>query len=217
MKINEVETLVGITRKNIRFYESEGLLSPRRNSQNGYREYGDAEVEDLRRIKLLRKLGVPLEEIRQMQRGIHTVGDGMRRHLVFLERERQTLEASIRLCGSLTDHRGRLDDLDAQDLLDQMARMEQEGTTFMDKQRHDRKRRRYVAPTIVTILMAFFMAGVVWLFLWAFEADPAGAPPLPVLALFLAIPAAVAVGVVIALIQRVREIGAGEEDDARGY
>ena len=37
MKINEVEALVGITRKNIRFYEAEGLLSPRRNSQNGYR------------------------------------------------------------------------------------------------------------------------------------------------------------------------------------
>ena len=65
MKINEVEALVGITRKNIRFYEAEGLLSPRRNSQNGYRDYGETEVEVLRRIKLLRKLGLPLEEIRQ--------------------------------------------------------------------------------------------------------------------------------------------------------
>ena len=44
-KINEVEALVGITKKNIRFYEAEGLLSPRRNSQNGYRDYGDAEVD----------------------------------------------------------------------------------------------------------------------------------------------------------------------------
>lgn len=69
MKINEVEALVGITKKNIRFYESEGLLSPRRNSANGYRDYGPEEVEVLRRIKLLRKLGVPLEEIRKMQRG----------------------------------------------------------------------------------------------------------------------------------------------------
>lgn len=66
LKINEVEALVGITRKNIRFYEAEGLLSPRRNSQNGYRDYGETEVEVLRRIKLLRKLGLPLEEIRQM-------------------------------------------------------------------------------------------------------------------------------------------------------
>ncbi|MDY5613391.1 MerR family transcriptional regulator, partial [Dysosmobacter sp.] len=28
MKINEVEALVGITKKNIRFYEGEGLLTP---------------------------------------------------------------------------------------------------------------------------------------------------------------------------------------------
>ena len=59
MKINEVEALVGITKKNIRFYEAEGLLTPRRNSENGYRDYGEVEVETLRRIKLLRKLAFP--------------------------------------------------------------------------------------------------------------------------------------------------------------
>ena len=92
MKINEVEALVGITKKNIRFYEEQGLLKPGRNSQNGYREYGPGEVEQLKQIKLLRKLGVPLEEIRRMQSGGHTVGDGMRRHLVTLERERERAE-----------------------------------------------------------------------------------------------------------------------------
>ena len=98
MKINEVEAAVGVTKKNIRFYEAEGLLTPRRNSENGYRDYGEEEVETLRRIKLLRKLGVPLEEIRQMQTGVHTVGDGMRRHLVTLERERQNLADAARVC-----------------------------------------------------------------------------------------------------------------------
>ena len=152
-----------------------------------------------------------------MQRGAHTVGDGMRRHLISLERERQNLEAAIRLCGGLTDRRERLEDLDAQALLEEMARMEQEGTTFMNKQKQDTRRRRYVAPVLITILMAVLMAGLIWLVLWAFEVDPAGAPPLPVLALFVAIPAAVVIGVVIALVQRVREIERGEEDDARNY
>lgn len=216
LKINEVEALVGITRKNIRFYEAEGLLSPRRNSQNGYRDYGETEVEVLRRIKLLRKLGLPLEEIRQMQHGAYTVGDGMRRHLVSLERERQNLEAAIRFCGTLTDRRERLEELDAQSLLDRMAQMEQEGTTFMNKQKQD-TRRRYVAPVLMTVLMAVFMAGLIWLFLWSFDTDPAGAPPLPLLALLVAIPAAVILGVVVALVQRIHEIGRGEEDDAKKY
>lgn len=217
MKINEVEALVGITKKNIRFYEEQGLLSPRRNSQNGYRDYGEAEVSALRYIKLMRKLGVPLEEIRQMQSGVHTVGDGMRRHLVSLERERQNLADAARLCAELTDSRERLDHLDAESLLARMEQMEQEGTTFMNKQKQDTRRRRYVAPVLMTVLMAVLMAGLIWLFLWSFDTDPAGAPPLPLLALFVAIPAVVILGVVIALVQRIHEIGQGEEDDAKKY
>ena len=216
LKINEVEALVGITKKNIRFYEAEGLLVPRRNSDNGYRDYGEAEVETLRRIKLLRKLGVPLEDIRQMLSGAHTVGDGMRRHLVTLERERQNLDAAARLCGELADCQERLADLDAAALLEQMAEMEQSGTTFQNKQSQD-IRERYVAPVSETVLMVLLMLGLIWLFLWAFETDPAGAPPLPLLAVFIAVPTVVALGVIVSLVQRIREIGRREIDDARQF
>ena len=216
LKINEVEALVGTTKKNIRLYEAEGLLCPRRNSENGYRDYGEAEVEVLRRIKLMRKLGVPLEEIRQMLDGVHTVGDGMRRHLVTLERDQHNIQEAIRFCSGLTDCREKLESLDAAALLSKMELLEQEGTTFMNKQTND-IRIRYAAPVAVTILMTALMAGIIWLLLWAFETHPAGAPPLPVLALLLAIPAAVAVGMVIALTQRIREIGRNELDDAKKY
>ena len=216
MKINEVEALVGITKKNIRFYEAEGLLAPRRNSDNGYRDYGEAEVDALRRIKLLRKLGVPLEEIRRMQSGGHTVGDGMRRHLVTLERERENLEQSIRLCSALTDRQERLEDLDAGAILAEMEAMEQSGTTFQNRQ-HEDVRVRYVAPVAVTVLMVLLMLGLMWLFLWAFVTDPAGAPPLPLLAGVLGIPALAALGVIVSLVQRIREIGRREIDDAKQF
>ena len=216
LKINEVEALVGITKKNIRFYEAEGLLAPRRNSDNGYRDYGEAEVETLRRIKLLRKLGVPLEDIRQMLSGAHTVGDGMRRHLVTLERERQNLDAAAKLCGELADCLERLDALDADALLEKMTEMEQSGTTFQNKQSQD-IRARYVAPVAVTVLMVLLMLGLIWLFLRAFETDPAGAPPLPLLAVFIAVPTVVALGVIVSLVQRIREIGRREIDDARQF
>ena len=216
MKINEVEALVGITKKNIRFYEAEGLLTPRRNSENGYRDYGEVEVETLRRIKLLRKLGFPLEEIRQMQTGSRTVGDGMRRHLVTLEREQENLRSAAQLCAGLTDCAEKLDALDAQSLLEKMEEMEQSGTTFQNKQSQD-IRVRYVAPVVVTVLMVLLMLGLIWLFLWAFETDPAGAPPLPLLAVFVAVPALVALGVIVSLVQRVREIGRREIDDAKQF
>ena len=216
MKINEVEALVGITKKNIRFYEAEGLLSPRRNSQNGYRDYGEGEMEALRRIKLLRKLGVSLEEIRQMQSGTHTVGDGMRRHLITLERDRENLEQAIRLCSALTDRTERLEDLDAAAILTEMETMERSGTTFCNKQRQD-IRIRYVAPVVVTLLTALLMGGLMALMLWGFAIDADQAPPLPLMAVLVAIPAVVILGVLLALAQRIREIGKGEEDDARQF
>ena len=43
MKIKQVEELVGITRKNIRFYEEQGLLNVER-AENGYREYHTADI-----------------------------------------------------------------------------------------------------------------------------------------------------------------------------
>ena len=39
MNISEVELKTGITKQNIRLYEKKGLLHPRRNKENSYREY----------------------------------------------------------------------------------------------------------------------------------------------------------------------------------
>ena len=216
MKINEVEAQVGITKKNIRFYEEQGLLSPRRNSENGYRDYGEAEVAVLRQIKLMRKLGVPLEEIRRMQAG-GTVADGMRRHLVTLERERHSLEQSIQLCQSLKDREERLDALDAAGLLEEMEKLEQTGTTFQDKQKQDLKPVRYVGAVVMALLTTVLMAAIIALMVWGFTVDPADAPPLALVAVLVALPGVVILGVLLALFQRIKEIQKGEEDDAKNY
>lgn len=216
MKINEVEAQVGITKKNIRFYEEQGLLSPRRDSANGYRDYGEAEVAVLRQIKLMRKLGVPLEEIRKMQAG-GTVADGMRRHLVTLERERKSLEQSIQLCQSLKDREERLDALDAAGLLEEMEKLEQAGTTFQDKQKQDLKPVRYVGAVVMALLTTALMAALIALMVWAFTVDPADAPPLALVVVLVALPGVVILGVLLALFQRIKEIQKGEEDDAKNY
>ena len=216
MKINEVEALVGISRKNIRFYEEQGLLSPKRNSENGYRDYGEAEVETLRRIKLLRKLGLPIEDIRRMLRGEHTVADGMRRHLITLEREKRNLELSAELCRTLQSEDIPLAELDAAALLAEMETLEKGGAAFQDKQSGD-VRTSYLAPVVITVVFVALMAVLGALLLWGFRADPAGAPPFWFIMVMLGIFAAVAVGVVLALVQRLKEIVKGEMDDAKHY
>ena len=52
MKIKQVEELVGITRKNIRFYEEQGLLNVER-AENGYREYHRADIARLQELSLI--------------------------------------------------------------------------------------------------------------------------------------------------------------------
>lgn len=216
MKINEVEALVGITKKNIRFYEEKGLLSPSRNSENGYRDYGEAEVAVLRRIKLMRKLGVPIDEIRRMQEGSQTVGDGMRRHLITLERERRNLEESVRLCELLKERTEPLNELDAGSVLAELEKLEQAGATFPNKQRQD-VRIRYVAPIVVSVVLVALMAATAGLMLWAFSLAPEESPPLAVVIVLVALPLLVIAGVLYALFQRIMEIGKGEIDDAKKY
>jgi len=216
VKINEVEALVGITKKNIRFYEEQGLLSPRRNSENGYRDYGETEVDTLRRIKLFRKLGVSIEDIRRMLSGEHTVADGMRRHLVTLEREKRNLELSAELCRDLQGEDVPLTELDAEALLGRMDELERGGAAFRDKQRED-VRRSYIAPVVVTVIFVSLMAALMVLLLWGYRMDPQNAPPFWFLLIVLGIFAAIAAGVVLALVQRLREIVKGEMDDAKYY
>ena len=216
LKINEVEALVGITKKNIRFYEEKGLLSPSRNSENGYRDYGESEVEALRRIKLMRKLGVPIEEIRRMQEGTQTVGDGMRRHLVTLERERKNLEESVRLCELLKERTEPLGELDAQSVLAEMEKLEQSGTTFQNKQKQD-VRIRYVAPIVISAMVVAVLAASVGVMLWGFYMDPEAAPPLVIVFIAVCVPLLMIAGILLALFQRIAEIGKGEIDDARKY
>ena len=216
MKINEVEALAGITKKNIRFYEDQGLLSPRRNADNGYRDYSHEDVQILLQIKLLRKLGVPIEEIRQMQCGTHTVGDGMRRHLVSLERDRANLDQSILLCQRLQSVNSPLSALDAEGLLAEMTALEQEGASFQNKHTQD-VRIHFVAPILITIFMVALMIALVALLLWGLSADPVDAPPWWFVAVIIASCLAVAGGVILALAQRIREIEKGEMDDAKHY
>lgn len=217
MKINQVEQLVGITKKNIRFYEEQGLLSPGRNRENGYRDYSDEDVRKLEQIKLLRKLGLPLEEIRMMQAGKSTVADSMKRHLVTLEREEQNVKHSIKLCELLKGREGLLSDLDTHEILTQMDEMEKSGASFRDIENRDVRQKRYIGAFIASAIMIIFMSGLIALVVWGFKTEPEGAPPLPVVAIILALPVTVIIGVLVSLIQRIGEIKKGEVDDARKF
>lgn len=66
MTIKEVEEQTGLQRSQIRFYEKERLIVPERRQGNGYREYTETDVEDIKKIAYLRTLGISIGDIRRM-------------------------------------------------------------------------------------------------------------------------------------------------------
>lgn len=102
MTIKEVEKLCNMERATVRFYEQQGLISPRRR-ENGYREYSQEDVQQLLRIKLLRALGVSLEEIGEIQAGARSLPQALRENAYRLDSREQALIRAREVCRSIEE------------------------------------------------------------------------------------------------------------------
>ena len=88
MTIQELEKRTGLPRASIRFYEKEGLIAPKRLA-NGYRDYSEEDALTVEKIALLRRLDLPLEDIRRVQAGEVPLG-------IALEKQDEDLRARQR-------------------------------------------------------------------------------------------------------------------------
>lgn len=129
MNIHELEKRTGVTKQNIRFYERKGLLHPDRNQANNYREYTIEDEERLRSIRMMRKIDVSIEDIREVLEGRLPMKDLMQRHLIELESRQKELDAGIKICKKLLHT--QLKTLDTEAVLREMDEMEAGGGKFM--------------------------------------------------------------------------------------
>lgn len=65
MFINEVCRMCGLTKKAVGYYEEQNLIQPK-VLENGYRDFSGNDVEQLKKITILRKLGLSIPEIRNV-------------------------------------------------------------------------------------------------------------------------------------------------------
>jgi MerR family copper efflux transcriptional regulator len=63
MRIGELAKRAGISTSKIRFYESKGLLPPAARLPNGYREYGDIDLDVVKFIDRAQSLGFTLRDV----------------------------------------------------------------------------------------------------------------------------------------------------------
>ena len=120
MKIKDVEKRTGITSYNIRFYEKENLLIPKRNPVNGYREYTEEDILLLNRIKMLRMLDIPVSDIRKILYEKEALTSVLNTHLLKIKEEENRLRQNYFLCEELIKMDMSVTDL-SEEMLDKMV------------------------------------------------------------------------------------------------
>lgn len=98
MTIKEMEQITGLPRSNIRFYEKEKLISPARNTSNGYREYSEADIETIKKVAYLRTLGISIEDIRKLSNKEADLYDVIKAQNRTLEQQLSELENAKLIC-----------------------------------------------------------------------------------------------------------------------
>ncbi|MDT0266618.1 MerR family transcriptional regulator [Streptomyces sp. DSM 44915] len=101
MRIGELAERTGISRRLLRYYEEQGLITPARCA-NGYRAYSEEFVDRVQQIRGLLDAGLPTRIIRQIlpclnrPRDIH-FSEATPEMLALLERERDAMARRIAL------------------------------------------------------------------------------------------------------------------------
>lgn len=213
MKIKQVEELVGITRKNIRFYEDQGLLNVER-AENGYREYHQEDVIRLQEIKLFRKMDISIEEMKLLFEKKKSLQICLEQHLKELEHRKEGLLKMQDMCKRLILEHRSLESLNAEECLEEIEQMEKEGAKFMNVNKTDVHKKKRTGAIIGAAVMTVLMLVTIIIVFWANAQDPI---PLGLLLLIAGIPAVIIAGTLIALAGRMKEIEGGEEDEASKY
>lgn len=97
MRTGEVEKLTEIKEANIKFYEREGLINPRRNG-NGYRDFSAEDVKRINQIKTLRLLEVPIPEIKKLFDGEVPLKDVLEERLNAMNLQAKVLDNRRESC-----------------------------------------------------------------------------------------------------------------------
>ena len=213
MKIKQVEELVGITSKNIRFYENQGLLIPER-AENGYREYRQKNIDTLKKIKLLRKLGVSVDEIKSVLDESISLKECLEHHIDILEKERENLANMQQLTDAILQKKCTVSTLETDEWLEEMERMEKEGIDFVNLGKVDIHMKKKTGAVTGGVVMMIFMVFMIGMILWGNSMDPI---PIGLLLFLIAIPTVMMIAIIVVLRSRLKEIEGGEEDEASKY
>ncbi|MDE6024355.1 MAG: MerR family transcriptional regulator [Lachnospiraceae bacterium] len=131
MTIKEVEKVLDIPRATVRFYEKEGLIDPQRED-NGYRDYKDEDIDKLKKIIVLRKIGLAVSDIEDIFDGVKAMPDVLADNITKLEKQMEELKGAMTVCKKMEASKVELATFDTEKYWSIIVEEEKNGHAFMD-------------------------------------------------------------------------------------
>jgi DNA-binding transcriptional MerR regulator len=94
-RVREFAQMASVTVRTLHHYDRIGLLRPARSGQNGYRLYVESDLGRLEQILVLRFLGLPLKQIRDLLKSTSALPSVLRRQQRVLAEKRNRLDKAI--------------------------------------------------------------------------------------------------------------------------
>lgn len=214
MLINEVSSIVGLSKKSIRYYEEEGVINPKRNSSNDYREYNEDDIKILRTVKFLRDLDIPINDIKKLQRKEISLKECMEEKIFKIEQEENNYQRVKDMCLEIIEANYEYSSIDIEKYSKEVYILRKRGFTMKNiKINNGKKIKGAITSSIVFSLFFIFLIALISYFQFT-ESEQ-----MPwILYLFLMfIFTLPVVGIIITLKNRIKEIKGGEEDEASKY
>lgn len=211
MKINEVEKLTGMTKKAIRFYEEQDLISPAR-AENGYRDYSEQDVKDLQEIRFLRRLQIPVDSIRKVKEGKLSLEECMNLHVARMEKSKATIEMAKDVCMEIASSGENLSEIEFDKYEDYFKALEEGGFRMRGIEEFNKK--KWKGAKIGAIVFAAIMVLVEAVIVVAQVADPMPWGLFIIISVLILLPI---IGIIWALYARRKELKEGEEYEAFKY
>ena len=214
MLINEVESVVGLSKKSIRYYEKVGLLTPKRITNNDYRNYTEEDIYTLKKIKFLRELDIPIQDLKKLHTGELTLKECMEDRIKKIEEHKKNYQKVIKMCREIYNNNLDYNNLDIDNYSKQMNILNKGGFIMRDiNKAHSIKIRGAIISSITFILLFLFFAGLITYF----QMTETEKMPLALYIFCMALFILPTISIIINLIARIKEIKGGEEDEASKY
>ena len=182
MTIKELEQILEVPRATIRFYEKEELISPKR-SGNAYREYSEEDVILLKKIIILRKIGLSVADIKNLLETDISLQNVLEKNIEEMQEKMKELQGAIKICKMMQEKQERMSSLDEAFYWEEIHSEERAGNKFIEIVNDvvefekkvifdefgigDEEGKLKVSPKMA-VLIAFascFGAGLLWFFL----------------------------------------------------